>query len=421
MLVNTNPSTSLRLPKKLVEEVCKFYSISEQSTAVRRGITDYFLLPPSKSEPPIDHTSLYEKLTIDERRTTTKISIRLPESLRATLKALSPSDTLSDIIAMILATVLCHPLSSVNDTAYDKKLLRILGSKWNKKMQDAIRNIFETANHRWTVSIEPCVGALGIHANFEVADTEIINDDDWNKVNLYRIIQSSPQKLALTLLSLDVSEEQFNALKKEKPALTSKADIKAAARYLYLNICSYRHMGDTFSNKMSSTSYYRRLSAIYPLHLRLSGVTIGEKDIFKVIQKYRKESNSLFIVDPNYLEANVYQDRVIRRPESYKKKFGFDEHKRLAKLLRQIKQNDGNDFIYFCRITAPRTKGKQCHAISTPEDLLIADRNLHETINDFYYGYGFYYVDVPLSDDITERIITSFPFDRATAYGKEVL
>ena len=391
MLVNTNPSTSLRLPKKLVEEVCKFYNISEQSTAVRRGITDYFLLPPSEQR--INRTSLYEKVTIEERRTTTKISIRLPESLRATLKALSPSDTLSDIIAMILATVLCHPLSSVNDTA----------------------------NHRWTVSIEPCVGALGIHANFEVADTEIINDDDWNKVNLYRIIQSSPQKLALTLLSLDVSEEQFNALKKEKPALTSKADIKAAARYLYLNICSYRHMGDTFSNKMSSTSYYRRLSAIYPLHLRLSGVTIGEKDIFKVIQKYRKERNALFIVDPNYLEANVYQDRVIRHPESYKKKFGFEEHKRLAKLLRQIKQNDGNDFIYFCRITAPRTKGKQCHAISTPEDLLIADRNLHETINDFYYGYGFYYVDVPLSDDITERIITSFPFDRATAYGKEVL
>ena len=126
MLVNTNPSTSSRLPRNLVEEVCKFYNISEQSTAVRRGITDYFLLPPSKSEPPIDHTSLYEKLTIDERRTT-KISIRLPESLRATLKALSPSDTLSEIIAMILATVLCHPLSSVNDTA----------------------------NHRWTVSIEP--------------------------------------------------------------------------------------------------------------------------------------------------------------------------------------------------------------------------------------------------------------------------
>ncbi|MDY3818718.1 MAG: hypothetical protein SO019_06645, partial [Lachnospiraceae bacterium] len=114
-----------------------------------------------------------------------------------------------------------------------------------------------------------------------------------------------------------------------------------------------------------------------------------------------------------------YQDRVIRHPESYKKKFGFEEHKRLAKLLRQIKQNDGNDFIYFCRITAPRKKGKQCHAISTPEDLLIADRNLYETINDFYYGYGFYYVDVPLSDDITERIITSFPFVGATAYGKQ--
>ncbi len=308
-----------------------------------------------------------------------------------------------------------------------KPLLHILGSKYDARMYGTIYNIFETSNIDWETSVETCAGALGIHMNHCPAKSQVINDDDWNKINLYRTIQESPEELILKMISIPLNKDTFKDLKeeadKEKNQLkdsgvkvSSKIDINAAARYLYLNIVSFRHMGNTFLNTIKEKNYRETLSRIYSFHEKLKDTVIHEKDIFKVINKYRKNPNTLFIVDPNYLNANAYLDRIIKKPEEYGAAFGLNEHKKLAKLLCSIKKNSGNDFIYFCRITATRKKDKKNNLISDPKELEILDRDLKETINDLYYNHGLYYLDVELDNGTIERIITSFPFKDATPY-----
>lgn len=310
-----------------------------------------------------------------------------------------------------------------------KPLLHILGSKWDARMYGAIDNIFETSNIDWETSVETCAGALGIHMNHCHAKSQVINDDDWNKINLYRTIQESPEELILKMISIHLNKDTFKDLKEEadkeknqpkdsEVKVSSKIDINAAARYLYLNIVSFRHMGNTFLNTIKEENYRETLSRIYSFHEKLKDTVIHEKDIFKVINKYRKNPNTLFIVDPNYLDANAYLDRIIKKPENYGATFGLDEHKKLAKLLCSIKKNSGNDFIYFCRITVTRKKDKKNKVISDPEELKILDRDLKEKINDLFYKFKqhLYYFDVELDNGTIEGIITSFPFKDATPY-----
>lgn len=321
-----------------------------------------------------------------------------------------------------------HLLKNINiNETTNKPLLHILGSKYDARMYGAINNIFATSNIYWQTSVKTCAGALGIHMNHCHAKSQVINDDDWNKINLYRTIQESPEELILKMISIPLNKDTFKDLKeeadKEKNQLkdsgvkvSSKIDINAAARYLYLNIVSFRHMGNTFLNTIKEKNYRETLSRIYSFHEKLKDTVIHEKDIFKVINKYRKNPNTLFIVDPNYLDANAYLDRIIKKPENYGATFGLDEHKKLAKLLCSIKRNFGNDFIYFCRITVTRKKDKQNKIISNTKELEILNRDLKETINDLYYNHGLYYLDVEWDNGIIEKIITSFPFKNATPY-----
>lgn len=308
-----------------------------------------------------------------------------------------------------------------------KPLLHILGSKWDVRMRDNINKILTTSSIDWETSVETCAGALGIHMNHCHAKSQVINDDDWNKMNLYRAIKEFPEELILKMICIPVDRNTFNKLKEEaakekellkqsKIKVSSKIDINAAARYLYLNIVSFRHMGNTFLNTIKEENYRETLSRIYSFHEKLKDTVIDEKDIFKIINKYRKNPNTLFIVDPNYLNANAYPDRIIRKQEEYGAAFGLNEHKKLAKLLCSTKKNFGNDFIYFCRITATRKKDKKNKLISDPKELEILDRDLKETINDLYYNHGLYYLDVELDNGIIERIITSFPFEDAISY-----
>lgn len=134
--------------------------------------------------------------------------------------------------------------------------------------------------------------------------------------------------------------------------------MEKAVRFFLLNYFSKRNSGNTFSLK-SKKSLLRRLDSIGYLSERLNNVKITEKDIFDIIKKYKNKNNILFIVDPIYLDTNVYTKRQTQTEHG--KEFGFAEHKRLAKELRSIK----GDFIYFCRITTTRRKNKKHELIES--------------------------------------------------------
>ena len=134
----------------------------------------------------------------------------------------------------------------------------------------------------------------------------------------------------------------------------------------------------------------------------------------ELIEKYMKSEDSIFIIDPPYIDTNIYKSSIIidEKYDAEKEEFGYKEHMRLAKLLRKTHQEYGNDFIYFCRITAP-------HKFDSKPDKDTHDRHMKGCIDDLYWGYGYYYIDVlyDKEDNTTERIITSFYFSGAQPYG----
>lgn len=408
-------SISLNLSKVLVQRVKEAYGEKNTSKAINSALIDALFLPDAYSEKATSNP-MHQLLDKDERSNPKLTHIRIPAALRQILDDLIPCTNLQDTMSMLLAQILYTPLNTADFSAHTH-LLNVLGSKWNTQMQGAIKNIADTCGKRWELSVECCAGALGIHSNVSFADTRIINDDDWNKINLYMVLKDYHRELFLLMRTYDVSLETFNQLKQMQCVPSKKIDIKAAARYLFCNLTSFRHEGSTFLNTMTKQAYRKLLLAIYPTHKCLADTEILEQDLFAVIEKYRKKPDTLFIVDPPYLGTNVYKSRLVSKENTHGKNFDLKEHKRLANQLRLVKEKNNNDFIYFCRITVTRKKNKRNQIISTDEELRLGDKDLLGTIDDLYYCHGFFYTDVELGNGIIERIITSFNFHNAIPYG----
>lgn len=425
------------LPIALVNILCSLFKTNNESKAIYKGLMG-FLSNDSYSKR-MDDYALHQLLTIEERRNTKAYSIRIPSKLRHILAQYTVVDTLYNVPTIILANSLYYsdsvPASVApaelnlvtlpKEIAVDKSLhlIRLLGNKWSEGMQYAIQKIRRTSNKCWATSVEIFMGALGIFSNFSFANHEVLNDIDLQKVNLYKAIRDSEDTVLIEMLSKSVDEETFNesknSMKKGFELSNKKINIEAAGDYLYTNLLSVRSTGITFKG-MSFTTYKHKMNAIYPLHERLKNTEIYGVHAFDIIKKHRKDKGTVFIADPPYLDTNVYEEtiKIDKKYSDDEKEFGYAEHLMLAKMLRETHQRYGNDFIYFCRITVTRVKDQKTKEITNVDELETGDRHMQGRIDDLYWGYGFYYIDVPYSSDGTiERIITSFEFDGAMPYG----
>ena len=436
-MANSKKGTTLTLPTALIDQCKQTYQTENQSQAINTALSDYLLLP--YDEQILDSFAIHQLLPdIEDRKTAQGITLRLDSNLRKIMDKLSKQDTLSETAQMMISRTLYAKQRGLSVSS-NTSLLYILGNKRNSMMQAAIKNIKDTAQDvNWQTSVETCAGVLGIYANFKFADKEIVNDNDWRKINLYRAIQENPRKLVILARALNVDSATFNVQMSLLDATehTAKVNYEAAAAYLYLNRNSYLHNETSLDTKASQQRYHKVLEAIAPLHQRMNqtgssarATRFQNMDLLKIIEKYRRQKNVLFIVDPPYLDTDYYNnkaksddavsdntepdDAVSDNTEPDDAKFGDAEHEELAHLLYLAKKNNGNDFIYFCRITAAKRDQKKPNAEEW-------DRHMKGRIDDMYHGHGFYYMDVDLDDATTERIITSFDFEDAKPYGREV-
>lgn len=439
-MANKTVTVSVSLPHALKQKLCNHFHTDNVSEAICKGLTGF--LSNSAYGAQMDDFALHQLLTIEERRIVVNHSVRMTDALNQIISGYASTNMLYSTITIMLANYLYFSgaVSALKDSAElnllllpNKKsvdesmlLLRLLGNKWSKVMQNAINYICQSANRNWLTSIEPFAGALGIFANFRFAFHEIINDIDLRKANLYRVIKNSEDLMLLGMLAKPVNKQEFaknkTELEYESRLSNSKVNVKAAISFLFSNLLSKRNTGYTFT-KISPRKYHERMDAIYPLHERLKDTEICGLNALDVIRKHMKDENSVFIIDPPYLDTNVYEDNIVidGKYSDEKRKFGYTEHVQLAKLLRETHQKYGNDFIFFCRITITRKKNQQTKAIMNIAELDTGDRHMRGRIDDLYWGYGYYFIDVPYDNFGTiERIITSFPFEGATAYGREV-
>lgn len=399
---------TLQLPVKLVELAKQHFKTPNASEAICSCIE--FAMMNCLLALLDESLAIYHLLNVKERRTLKNYSVRIEDYAMDALKSVT-TKSLND--AVVTAMVLTLSPTKHVIPPQSLKLINILGSKWDGRMQSAIEHV--VSNRSWKNSYETCVGALGIHANFNLAEKELINDDDIEKINLYNCIQQYAFEFKAKALRFECTKEAFDELKKIDYSEKAIPNVDRAVRFFILNFCSARNSGNTYDSKSRQT-LYNRLEVIASLSTRLEGVHITNMDIFDVLRKHKRETNTLFIVDPIYLDTNVYKNRTLGTETEHGKEFGWMEHQRLAKELRSIK----GDFIYFCRITASRRKNQQNELIDSPETIQRKDIEMLGRIDDLYWGYGFYYVDVPLNDGTIERIITSFDFEGSTPYGSEV-
>lgn len=398
---------TLQLPVQLVELAKQYFKTTNASQAICSCIE--FAIMNCLLALPDESFAIYHLLNVEERKALKNHSVRIEDYAVDALKSVT-NKSLNDTV--VTAMVLTLSTTESITPPQSLKLINILGSKWDGRMQSAIKHI--VSNRSWKNSYETCVGALGIHANFNLAEKELINDDDIEKINLYQCIQQDAFEFKAKALKFECTKEAFDELKQVDYSGTSIPNVNRAVRFFILNFYSARNSGNTYVSKSRQT-LYNRLEVIAPLSTRLAGVDISNMDIFEVLRKHKKDTGSLFIVDPIYLDTNVYKNRTLGTETEHGKEFGWMEHQRLAKELRSIK----GDFIYFCRITASRRKNQQNELIDSPETIQRKDIEMLGRIDDLYWGYGFYYLDVPLDDGTIERIITSFDFKGSTPYGSE--
>lgn len=329
-----------------------------------------------------------------ERLTVLTHSVRIPDALYADLQetATQLNVTVQEMPALIMVDLLTK-----NDLP--RHALRLPGSKRDERMLEAITKVL--GNRHYDASVEPCGGALEIHLNFMVADTEIVCDTDPDKINLYRVLQAHHKAFLTRALSYQIDPATFSMMKDSKPT----NNIDKAVRFFYLNLTSARNSGETFDG-MTPRTFWNAIAATFALHARLQNTKIYKRDIFYTLSgKNLPDGRTLLLVDPPYLGTKAYSQNLTS-----------DEHSALATRLQNLCRTGTFDFVYFCRITAGHDKADAAQQ----EKKELNDVITKGLVDNLYYDHGLFFIDIPLDHGVIERIITSFPFESATPYGREV-
>jgi len=270
---NGKITKTFTIPMALIELLCRHFRTTNSSEAIFKGIAGF--LSNSAYVKRMDDFALHQILSIEEIRNTRKYSVRILSELEQILDTCTVDDTIHNVITIILANYLyysnsVHTMmipSSENKLKLEKELvvdktmylLKLLGNKWNPKMQYAISKILNTSKKKWKIRIEIFAGALGSFSNFPVGLHEIINDIDLKKINLYRTIRDSKEDFLVKMCSQQVDEQTFernkNAVANGLDLDNKKVNIDSAVSVLYVDLVSVRNTGNTYNNKMKPKTY----------------------------------------------------------------------------------------------------------------------------------------------------------------------
>lgn len=155
--------------------------------------------------------------------------------------------------------------------------------------------------------IEPFFGAGGMFFNLnEKRQYNIVNDNDTEVFNLYKVLRDNPVALRKALEQMPVDETLFKEWKTKK----EKTPLMQAVRFLFLSNFGYKGKADTL-HFGASNSKKIMLSNIEPTLRALENVQIANAD-FKVFLKTKiariPKHRGFIYADPPYLgTTNDYE------------------------------------------------------------------------------------------------------------------
>ena len=160
-----------------------------------------------------------------------------------------------------------------------------------------------------TTYVEPFAGGAQVFFHKDPSHVEVLNDLSFDVVNFFRVCQWHYEELARQLRFHPISRKWHEFYVGTNPE--SMTDIQRAARFLYLQKCSFGGLvvNQRFHYGVTSRPNYnpRRIPEIIEqAHARLRGVQVESLPYEDILRKYDR-STTLFYLDPPYFGRMFYK------------------------------------------------------------------------------------------------------------------
>lgn len=380
-------ATTVELPKGLLKEVCEKLNTKSPSDAVLLALAGFLSMQNDKHAKYISDVTEELRLKYpfyEDRHTMIQVTLRMELFFYNRI-----TDIHDGKFNEIVKYAILNFLKNFNPKAKLTRPIKLPGTKWGSPMKNAISQILD--GRYYDTQFEPCMGALGIFANHDVADNAVLCDLDEKKVNFFTQLRDNLDPFLQKFACMAHTKDEYQQM--EKILSESNDNFQKALFFYYKNFHSDSFCNPNYTKRDFTLADFTNLLLISQ---RLQGVKLDTKHILKSLPKYSKP-NTIVLCDPPYIDTHTY-----KVPE-----LSDAEHQMIAQTLLASK----SDFLYFCRTTA-RGNNK-----------VKKEQHTNACLDDFFCEKGLFFLDIDINakdDIITERIITNFKFDGCTPYTKEV-
>ena len=178
---------------------------------------------------------------------------------------------------------------------------------------------------------EPFGGAAAVLLHKPLAKSEVYNDINKFVCEFFQCLRDNPRELLSNLAFMPHSRELYNILRAE----FKNGDVHPDNMVLR-SACWYYVQHNSFSGQWGADWAHRKTKAparmmgrLLEVAIRLKNVYIENKDFRYIFKTYDSEE-TLFYVDPPYLEREYYY-------KAQAEKFTLEDHKDLAEILQNIR------------------------------------------------------------------------------------
>jgi len=372
---------TIRTTEELVKNVCTHYNEVNVSKAFRKCIKECILKQISvggrkwSARETVEATVAVREETADVR-----VTIRLERVAIQVLCEYYGVDSATLAVHCGVFDTLCAATEEVSLKA-SQKIFYMIGQK-NSEMQGFLNEIFSEVIGTFNLDgyVEPFCGTANVLLHKERCVREIICDNSEDMINLLQVMQKYPHELKLSLLSIEVSLDNFLIGKeqlKSSFAFKDKAEkrIKRAAFFFFCRFASFYGKGESYREEINEKCYRRHLDSLYYIWRRLQGVKIVKNDAIYFLKKKKLHlKKCLIYFDAPYISSEDYYKM------NNTKKRKFIAHQQIAELTRALRKE--NVCLLSYRMTASESMKKRG----------ISDKLICTVLDQLYLNQGFFYV-----------------------------
>ena len=213
-----------------------------------------------------------------------------------------------------------------------RPVLKYYGGKW--RIAPWIISFFPL--HK--AYIEPFSGAASVLIQKTRCKFEMINDQDEEIINVFRVLQDqqTTKELEYKLKVTPYARSEYvlaNHIEKLQPVERARRTIIRAFMGFHPSYIHKLSESSTFrvtTEKTVSNAWTSYADSINTFTDRLQRVTIENKDAFPLIEQFKSNPELLWYIDPPYLAETRTDNKV------YRHEFSNDDHARLIDTLMDI-------------------------------------------------------------------------------------